>query len=247
MTQNMTTLNGEAVTNKFSWPRLAVSDGSLEALKWLAVTLMTVDHVNKYLFNETSAVAFAVGRMAMPLFAFVLAYNLARPGALEHGLYQRIALRLIAFGLLATPAFLTLGGLLWTAYPLNIMFTLLTATAVMYLIDSGSKFAALACFVVCGALVEFWWPAVGLCLAVWLYARSPGGRSLALGIACCASLWFINGNLWALASLPVVLAAMRLDLAVPRGRWIFYAYYPIHLTALWLIRIPMTRAGYLFF
>ena len=30
-------------------------------------------------------------------------------------------------------------------------------------------------------------------------------------------------------------------------RWAFYAYYPLHLAALWLIRIPMSKAGYLFF
>ena len=35
--------------------------------------------------------------------------------------------------------------------------------------------------------------------------------------------------------------------ALPRLRWAFYAYYPLHLAALWLIRIPMSKAGYLFF
>jgi hypothetical protein len=29
------------------------SDGTLEALKWLGLILMTGDHVNKYLFNAT--------------------------------------------------------------------------------------------------------------------------------------------------------------------------------------------------
>ncbi|MCW2314150.1 TraX family protein [Rhodoferax antarcticus] len=54
-------------------------------------------------------------------------------------------------------------------------------------------------------------------------------------------------NLWALAAVPVVLAASLLDLRVPRLRWVFYGYYPLHLFALWLIRIPMSKAGYLFF
>ncbi len=51
----------------------------------------------------------------------------------------------------------------------------------------------------------------------------------------------------ALAALPLVLAASRVDLPMPRLRWAFYAYYPLHLAALWAIRIPMSKAGYLFF
>lgn len=52
---------------------------------------------------------------------------------------------------------------------------------------------------------------------------------------------------WALAALPVVAAAAHVDVRLPRLRWAFYAYYPLHLIALWLIRIPMSKAGYLFF
>lgn len=228
-------------------PRLVIADGTIEALKWLGVALMTIDHINKYLFNETNTAAFAAGRIAMPIFTFVLAYNLARPGTLERGVYPRTALRLTVFGLLATPVFMALGGLLAGVYPLNIMFTLLAGTAVLYLVERRAKVAAVAAFVVGGAVVEFWWPAVGFCVAVWLYTRSPGWRSLGLGLACCASLWAINGNLWVLASLPIILVATRFDLTLPRARCAFYAYYPLHLSALWLIRIPMAKAGYLFF
>jgi hypothetical protein len=34
-------------------PRLVLADGTVEALKWFALLLMTGDHVNKYLFNGT--------------------------------------------------------------------------------------------------------------------------------------------------------------------------------------------------
>jgi len=45
----------------------------------------------------------------------------------------------------------------------------------------------------------------------------------------------------------VLFLASRVDVRLPRLRWAFYAYYPLHLAALWLIRIPMSKAGYLFF
>ena len=34
-------------------PRLELSSGSLEALKWLALLLMTLDHVNKHLLHAS--------------------------------------------------------------------------------------------------------------------------------------------------------------------------------------------------
>lgn len=113
----VTTAHAGAREHGAALPRLVVADGTIEALKWLGVALMTVDHANKYLFNETSSAAFAAGRFALPIFAFVLAYNLARPDALARGAYKRTAGRLLLFGLLATPAFIALGGLLAKVYP----------------------------------------------------------------------------------------------------------------------------------
>ncbi len=231
-------------------PRLAVSDGSLEALKWLALMLMTVDHVNKFLFNGTNDAAFAAGRVAMPLFVFVLAYNLARPGVLERGAYLRTMKRLALFGVLAVPAFVVMGGISAALRPLNIMFALLALTATLNLIDRrtvGSYAAAAAVFLVGGAAVEYWWPALAFGIAVWWYRKQPGAMPLALALSALAALWFISSNLWALLAFPVVLAASLVDLRIPRLRWVFYAYYPVHLFALCLIRIPMSKAGYLFF
>ena len=61
---------------------IVIADGTLEALKWLGIGLMTLDHMNKFLNGGQSAFIFDLGRIALPLFGFVLAYNLARPGSL---------------------------------------------------------------------------------------------------------------------------------------------------------------------
>lgn len=234
----------------YALPRLFVSNGTIEVMKWLALLSMTGDHINKYLFNETLPFLFEAGRVAMPLFVFVLAYNLARPGIYESGAYLRIMTRLTIFGLLASPAFIALGGLLDGWWPLNIMFALLVITATLFLIEYrtvGSYVIAAVVFLVGSAFVEFWWPAVLFGLSVWWYCKMPGLIPLTLSLATLASLWFVNGNLWALAAVPIILVLSRIDLQVPRLRWAFYGYYPIHLAALWLIRIPMSNAGYLFF
>lgn len=236
--------------NKATLPRLVVPDGALEVLKWIALLLMTGDHVNKYLFNGTKVLLFNAGRVAMPLFVFVLAYNLARPGALERGAYTRTMKRLALFGVLATPAFIALGGLMVGWWPLNILFALLALTSVLCLVERrtvNGYVAAAVVFLVAGSSVEFWWPTLAFGLAVWWYCKQPSWMALALALVALAALWFVSGNLWALAALPVILVATRVDLHVPRLRWVFYAYYPVHLVAIWLIRIPMSKAGYLFF
>lgn len=231
-------------------PRLAVADGTVEGLKWLALALMTGDHVNKYLFNATLPALFEAGRLALPIFVFVLAHNLARPGTLERGVYGRTMSRLAVFGALASVPFVALGGLYAGWWPLNVLFTLLVITATAYLVERGGTrhlVAAGAVFVLGGSSVEYWWPAVAFGLAVWSYTKRPTWTAAAAALLACAALWFINGNLWALAALPALVLACRVNVRLPRLRWAFYAYYPLHLAALWLIRIPMSKAGYLFF
>lgn len=81
--------------------------------------------MNKYLFNATIPGLFEAGQLCLPIFVFVLAYNLARPGTLESGAYLRTMKRLAIFGALASVPFIALGGLLAGWWPLNVMFTLL--------------------------------------------------------------------------------------------------------------------------
>jgi hypothetical protein len=225
-----------------------MSDGTIEALKWLALILMTGDHINKYLLGGTVPALFAAGRLALPLFSFVLAFNLARPGTLASGAYTRTAKRLALFAAIATLPFIGLGGLGWGWWPLNILATLFLVTCAMHLIElGGAPRLALATllFFIGGAFVEFWWPGLAMTLGAWGYARRPRFGALALWICATAALaftgWLIarvpmSQGLWSLAALPVIFAGAHVRLHVPRLRWIFYAYYPAHLGVLWLVR-----------
>ncbi|EPS39793.1 hypothetical protein H072_6394 [Dactylellina haptotyla CBS 200.50] len=215
---------------------------------------MTGDHINKYLFNEELPILFEAGRIAMPLFTLVLAYNLARPNANASGAYSRMTTRLALFGLISSVPFVGLEILFWGWYPLNIFFTLLVVTLVVRLVEQARSrgsilvgLGALAAFVVGGGLVEFWWPAVTIGLGAWLYFKSGNLLGLGASMASCASLWYINGNFWALAAYPLLILLSRINVQAPRLRWFFYGYYPAHLLAIYLIRIPMARAGYEFY
>lgn len=216
-------------------PRVVISNGTLEALKWLGLVLMTLDHANKYVFAHGLPVAFELGRLAMPIFGFVLAYNLARPGALTSGAYARTMKRLALYGVAATPFFIGLGGLLSGWWPLNIMFTLLVAAGVLYLVEKGG-FARLAgaaaLFLLGGAMVEFWWFALAFVVAAWWYFKTANNLAVVVCALALAALFVVNKNLWALAAVPLMLAAPLVDLNMPRLRHVFYAFYPAHLAAL---------------
>lgn len=231
---------------------LLLSGGTVEALKWLGLVLMTGDHVNKYLFNATLPGLFEAGRLCLPIFVFVLSYNLARPGALDRGIHIRMMKRLTMYGVLSSIPFIALnlnhlhGG--W--WPLNVLFALLVITITAYLVEKGgivNLVASGTVFLIGGSSVEFWWSAIALGLSIWMYCKHPSWIAATFVVLSCAALWFINKNLWGMAALPLIMIAKHIDLSVPRSRRMFYAYYPMHLALLWLIRIPMSKAGYLFF
>jgi hypothetical protein len=236
--------SGAPVRAFLALPAIRLTDGVVEGLKWLALVLMTLDHVDKYLLHARVQLFFAVGRLAFPLFGFVLAFNLARPGALERGVYRKVLGRLAWVGALSEIPFIGLGSLAWGWYPLDILVTLIVSTSIIWLLDVGGAWRigiALALFLVGGATVEFWWPGIALCVAAWSYCRRPRLASLALWVVATAALYLINRNLWALAAFPLILYAPHARWRLPRIRWAFYGYYPAHLAALWALSLWLPR------
>ena len=78
--------------------------------------------------SQASKPHLGVARIVMPMFGFVLAYNLARPGAVAKGVHGRMLCRLTLAGLTASPMSIILNGMYVTTnawWPLNILFMLL--------------------------------------------------------------------------------------------------------------------------
>lgn len=217
--------------------RLEMPDGHVAAMKWMALVLMTLDHVNKYLLQGQVAWMFAAGRVVMPLFSFVLAYNLARPEAQPSasgpGAAERVARRLLCFAVISTPMSWALMG----PWPLNILFMLASAAWIIALLQRGRPSMAVLIGLLSGFLVEFWWPAIAATVAAWFMCRGSSRRAWLAWIGCLWLLTLINGNLWAFAVIPLIasLASVRRAgwLTVPRAKWLFYGYYPGHLLVLW--------------
>ena len=127
------------------------------------------------------------------------------------------------------------------------MFTLIALTVTCFLVEMGKVNSGFFVFLVGGCLCEFFWPALAFGLAIWSYCKRPSWAAILLATMACELLGFINLNMWAMASLPIIIVANFIDLRIPHFRLLFYVYYPLHLGLLLLIRIPMRRMGYLFF
>jgi len=204
-----------------------MTSSARELLKWLAVVLMTGDHVAKVIYGGYVPGLSEAGRVAFPLFGLVMAYNLAQPGADVLKSVRRLAL----WGAIAQPVHaLTFGYWL----PLNILLTFALCAAAVYAAGHRKWIVLAFAAVVLPAFVDYQWAGVGFVLLAWLGFRT--GRPL-LTLAAFAPLCAFNGNLWALAAIPVSMGLSHASWSVPRGRWAFYGYYVGHLACLGLLAL----------
>ncbi|UNU12603.1 TraX family protein [Xanthomonas translucens] len=212
-----------------------MTSGGRELLKWLAVVLMTGDHAIKVLGLVYVPVVSEFGRVAFPVFALVMAYNLAQPGADVAKSVRRLAL----WGVAATPAaYLAFGQLL----PLNVLLTFALAAACVLCIERRLWVALVLLLAPAPLLVDYQWSGVLLILAAWNEFKHGRGREVPflLLMAAMGLLCLYNGNGWALLAAPLCLLAI-FDPPIPRTRWAFYGYYVGHLAALGIAAIFVTR------
>ena len=83
------------MSQSWTWPRIKLSDGAVEAMKWLGLVLMTADHAQKYGLMPAIPGVYEAGRVAFPLFGIVLAYNLAHVQSHDRAVYVRVLTRLL--------------------------------------------------------------------------------------------------------------------------------------------------------
>ncbi len=207
-----------------------MTSGARELLKWLAVILMTGDHVAKAIYGGYVPGLSEAGRVAFPLFALVMAYNLAQPGADVGKSVRRLAL----WGVIAQPVHALAFGY-WL--PLNILLTFSLSALVIYAVERRESSVVVMAAGVLPLVVDYQWAGVGFVVLAWLGFRT--GRPL-LTLAAFAPLCVFNGNLWSLAAIPVAAGLSHSAWPLPRGRWAFYGYYVVHLACIGLLA-PILR------
>ena len=216
---------------------LSFSDGQLEALKWIALASMFLDHFGRHLLGWGQETwVFALGRIAFPLFALVLALNLAREGD-RAARAARTARRLALWCAVSVLPSIWARG---EPSLVNVLGTLGLGAALCWAIASPAPMAwrAAVCLAVTVASqwVEFGLPGVFVIPAIYLWCtqRQPEAALLAL-VLFSLTVWLNTsfggwpGLLGTLAVLPIAWGVSRLAVSVPRLQLAFYLVYPLHL------------------
>lgn len=209
-----------------------LSSGACEALKWIALACMIVDHINNAFFAREMAWMVPVGRIAMPLFTLVLGYNLARPGSDP----IRLLKRLLLFGLIAQPvhAILVMKG---SWIPLNVLFTFAAGVGYMLLVRRKQWWAAIALVLASTLLVDYSFVGVLLLAASWAYFDRPTQKSITWLAVALGGLCLFNNNLYALIGVALFYSASWWTVKIPRNKWLFWVVYPAHFALLILIKL----------
>lgn len=211
-----------ATTTRTSTFSISLGSGARELLKWIALLAMTGDHVAKVVFGGYVPVVTELGRIAFPLFALVMACNLAQPGADLRKSMRRLAL----WGVIAQPLHALVFG---SWLPLNILLTFALAAVAVHALANNRPLLLLLAAGVLPMLVDYQWAGVGSVLLAWIAFRHRAWWTLLIALA--AVCW-ANRNGWAVLAVPMVLLAARVQWQLPRWRWMFYGYYVGHLLVL---------------
>lgn len=233
------------------------------ALQVLAVLSMTLDHIGAVMMRHrqlTWAVVVhevptlfalrAVGRVAFPIFAFLLAQGMVHTRS-----QKRFILRLAVFAVLSELPFdLAFYGTAFYPGHQNVFLTLFLGAVCIALFNYGNRlFGALAVMgtALLAQLLCADYAALGVLTILMFWLMSTGG---AAG-AAVTLLLFTGGCLmygqwvflFCLMSLPLLLSynGLRGGPATRTGaafrKWGFYVYYPAHLLVLFVLaeRLPL--------
>ena len=200
---------------------------------------MLSDHINQILLLYVPPLS-NFGRLAFPLFAFLIAYNIVRRGVAP----QRYLLPLLGFGLLSQPVHM------WAfdRSELNILFTLLLGVLYVLLVrwlkEKGvpryaAHLLALSLCVVPSSYVsyKFFGPFLIPLFAAFLKFPSPIAVPF-LGIYLMLTNLLAPISVYTLLIVPALVAVHYVPFTLPRSsKWIFYGFYPLHLGLLKVLQI----------
>lgn len=212
---------------------LRLASGQLEVLKWIALAAMLLEHVQKFWLRDLPSLE-PVGRLAFPLFAFALCFNLQRGNF--SAVAPRVLSRLVLFGLLAQLGYAPLQSHLVG----NVLFSMACGVAAFWAWRELSASAFVLAALVLAAVAwwcEFWLCGFALVLSLLFCFESPTRlRWLMVGLAL-GSVAALSMMPWALLVVPLVWIVSRVSVNFPRVPHVFYWVY----VAQWPLLLVLDR------
>lgn len=226
---------------KISNNKLIISDkrtsSILELFKWVGILAMTFDHIGILFFKHIEMMRM-FGRWAFPIFGFVLVYNFIYHSKNKEKYIKKMALAALLFEPIHFIVFRN-------HYPgLNIFFIYTLTLSILYLYElvyeekklDRKKEVFLLIFVVFSILlsqyIEYF--ASGLLLTISFYFALKNNKFI---IFTFLFLIILNGTdtkyiVSTLMILPVGYLITKIKISIPRLKYFFYFYYPLHILLL---------------
>ena len=220
-------------------------------MKMLALLTMLCDHFGYALFSQITILR-VIGRMAMPLFAFLLG-----EGFLHTSDKKKYLFRMVLFALLSEAPFdLLFYGTLVSLQGQNVFFTLSLGLIALWSYEffaiqqrrvEPGLLAVGAC-ALASELLRADYGMVGVLMVFLLYVcREKWHRTglLALSVALqMLRVGVVYGRDWGMLQGFALLAALPIFLyngtqGRRRWKWFFYLFYPIHLLLLYFLRMAL--------
>lgn len=203
-------------------------------LKLIAILSMTIDHIGYLLFPKVTLLRI-VGRIAFPIFAYLIA-----EGFVHTGDVKKYLLRLGIFAILSEiPYDLVISGNVLDLEQQNIFFTLFAGLLAISLVSKTKsivlQFGSIAVIALLAEFIKVDYGSVGVMMIVLFYVFRERKTERFFIVAMLILL--IPGSTALYALLSFILIALHNKEQGPKMKWIFYLYYPVHLFILYGIYV----------
>ncbi len=212
------------------------------SLKMIALITMAIDHTGAVLFPEEMAFRL-IGRMSFPIYCFLLA-----EGFFYTSSRFRYLFRLLLLALVSEPVFdLAFFDTLWYPGHQNVFWTLSMGLAAMWVLEKMQESPAIgmilaAAFALLAELCNTDYGAFGVVLIlIFSVCRSRRGTGVGAFALVNSGYALLLNPLQAaavLSAVPIGLYNGKRGIRLPK--LLFYAFYPVHLLLLFLIREALT-------
>ena len=216
--------------------RLGTLSGS--SLKVIAIVSMTIDHLALYMLGGDDPASAPViyhlmrmvGRLAFPIFAFLLV-----EGYIHTRDFRRYMMNLLVAAVISDIPWMLLGG--YDSH--NVMFTLLLGLMAVSFIDRfwRNRLVTLTVISLIGVLAEwlqtdYSWRGIFLICVLFMFRDKP-----LLAFMFGLPFLMVYGLAGSAAGLmmPMLYSGQRGFATGRVSKYFFYAFYPLHLMAIWLL------------
>jgi len=210
-------------------------------LKWIAIITMTADHVGRILYPELEVLRL-IGRLSFPLFAYLLMLGMETTRNTRN-----YFIRLFVFAFISqVPFFLATDSGPFDS--LNIFFTLSAGLLFIYFFKKGSLFVVVP--MLASIVLPFDYGIYGIAIIGCMYILKENTKFGVFSLVLLNALFLVpwNSQFLSIAAIPLIVLHKNglltttketgEEYTIPAWRkYFFYAYYPLHLTLLYIIKL----------